>query len=209
LGEKLACTGVLLVGGESRRMGRNKAFLEIEGQTLLERSLQVLDRVCAEVFISCRENTMYQDFGFKTIPDLIKGQGPMAGLYAALQQANYEYMFIVACDMPFLNAEAITCLHGFCEDYDIILPSVSGKVHTLHAYYHKRILPFIERDLKANKLSINRAIFGGSLNELNKRVIAIEKEIVDPRMQNIFIKSLVNVNTPQEWESMVEKVKTK
>ena len=202
---KLACTGVLLVGGESRRMGTNKAFLKIEGQTLLERNLQVLDKVCAEVFISCRESTMYQDYGFKTIPDLIKGQGPMAGLYAALQQAKYDYMFIAACDMPFLNAEAIICLHGFCEDYDIVLPSVSGKIHTLHAFYHKRILPFIEMDLKANMLSINRAIFGGSLNELKKRVIAIEKEIVDPRMQSIFIKSVANVNTPQEWESMVEK----
>ena len=192
-----------MVGGESRRMGRNKAFLEIEGQTLIERSLQVLNNTCAEVFISCRENTLYQKYGYRTITDLIKGQGPMAGLYASLQEANYDYMFIVACDMPFLHEAAIRYLYSFCNmDYDIILPSVSGKTHTLHAFYHKRVLPFIEKDLKEEKLSINRAIFSGSLSKLNKRVIEIEKEIVDPQLQNIMKKSLINVNTPQEWENI-------
>ncbi len=201
--QKLACTGVVLAGGESRRMGKNKAFLEMDGKTLLERSLEVLDDVCEEVLISCRDYYMYDHYGFETVPDLIKGQGPMGGLYAVLQQAKYDYLFIVACDMPFLSGKAIKYLYGLREDCDVVLPSVSGKIHTLHAFYHRRIMPFVEKDLKENKLSIVRALFGGSLNYFNKQVIELE-EIPDPQMRHIFAKSLVNVNTPQEWEKMLE-----
>jgi len=200
LEQKINCTGVLLVGGESRRMGKNKAFLEIEGKTLIERNLAVLDSVCAEVLISCREADLYSGYNHKIVTDVIKAKGPLGGLYSVLNQAAYDYVFLAACDMPFINAQAIGYLYNKCQGEDIVLFKLSGRKHTLHAFYHKRILPLVEKKLQDNVLSILDLI-----KECRVKVVDMDEENSDLNIGGLIRKSMINVNTPEEWETMVEK----
>lgn len=200
--KKLEITGILMVGGESRRMGRNKAFLEIDGKPLIERSLEVLSGVCQEVFISSREVTAYTGYGFKVIPDIIKGKGPLGGLYSALQQASYDYLFLAACDMPFLNHQAIDFFYQKIQNDKAVVPDVSGKWHPLHAFYSKRLLPLIQDRIYEDKLCLIDIV-----KECNARIVKLAEESISDQEREIIERSFWNANTPQEWEIIRKKVK--
>lgn len=195
--EKLQLTGVLLTGGESRRMGRNKAFLEIGGKPLLERSLEVLNNVCSEVLISSKETDLYEGYGYKVIPDIIKGKGPLGGLFSVLQQANYEHLFLVACDMPLLNEKAIAYTYRELGEYDAVVPYVLGRSHPLHACYHQRILPLVEEKIQEDKLRLTEL-----LSECRTKIVKLDSGIKDSDERELLEQSFLNVNTPEEWETI-------
>lgn len=201
LKEKLRITGVLLVGGESRRMGKNKALLEIEGKPLIQRNLEVLDSVCSQVLISSREANLYTGYGYEVIPDVVKGKGPLVGLCSALRQADYEHIFLVACDMPLLNQHAIRFIWKRVGDFDAAVPYALGKIHPLHAVYHKRTLPIIEENLQKETLKITQVVYN-----LKTNILRIEDEATDSMEEELILQSLSNVNTPEEWETLLGKV---
>ncbi|ADY56953.1 Molybdopterin-guanine dinucleotide biosynthesis protein A [Syntrophobotulus glycolicus DSM 8271] len=184
---KLQMTGLLLVGGNSSRMGRDKAFLEIRGIPVLKKSLKVLSGVFAEVLISARDGEMYEEFGFKVVKDLFPGKGPLSGIYSGLQASNYNYVFAAACDMPFLSPEAIIKLAGETEDYDLVMPYASGRLHPLHAFYHQRLQGTAFKHLREGRLSLS-ALAG----ESNTKIFRFEE----------YAGSLTNVNTPEEWNEI-------
>lgn len=200
--EKLGITGVLLTGGESRRMGRNKALLEIDGKPLVERSLEVLAGICSEVLISSREADSYTGYGYKVIPDRIKGKGPLGGLYSVLPQAGNEYLFLAACDMPLLNEQAIAYLYRELGDFDAIVPSVLGRIHPLHAYYHRRILPLVEKNIQQEKLRL-----AGLLDACRTKIVKLDEALKDSGHRELLERSFWNVNTPEEWESILHFLK--
>jgi molybdopterin-guanine dinucleotide biosynthesis protein A len=193
----LAITGVLLAGGESRRMGRNKALLEIGGKTLAERTLAVLQKACREVLISSRTEEPFGKYGFKVIPDVYPGSGPLGGLYSVLDKASYDQLFLVACDMPFVNEAAVRFIYDRMDGFDAIVPYAMGKIHPLHAFYHKRITPLVEEKIKNKLLSMAEVLQGCRTKILNLE----DGEIVDREGVQ---RSLINVNTPEEWENYCE-----
>lgn len=199
--EKLKCTGVLLVGGESSRMGMNKALLDIGGKPLYQRSLEVLDRVCSEVLISCREIDLYTGNGFKAIPDLIKGKGPLGGFYSVIRQAGYDHIFMVACDMPFLNGKAIRYVYSELGEYDMVIPSVRGKLQLLHAFYHKRVLPVVEDQIQRNRLSLIDL-----LNTCNAKILPVEEGAMEDSDRKKIELSSLNVNTPEQWNQILTRL---
>lgn len=188
---KLEITGVVLAGGESRRMGRNKALLEIEGRSLLERSLDVLNRVFREVIISSRDSEIYAGLSFPVIEDRVKGRGPLGGLYSVLPAAKYDYVFLAACDMPFLNEEVIRYLYRKVEDYDAVVPQVLDTLHPLHAYYHKRIFDLVEQNIRRERLKIRDI-----LSECRTKYVSFGEE---------YARTFVNLNSPQDWENFRDK----
>ncbi|HHV64570.1 MAG TPA: molybdenum cofactor guanylyltransferase [Peptococcaceae bacterium] len=196
---KLAVTAVLLTGGESRRMGRNKAFLDLGGKTLLERSLEVLNSICQEVVISSRETDLYSGYGYKVIEDKIKGKGPLGGLYSVLTQAEFDELFLVACDMPFLNAQAITCLYQELEEYEVAVPYVLGRLHPLHAFYRRSILPAVEKNLLADKLRFTD-LFGNC----RTKIVRMDELLQGNCAREVIERSFINANTPEEWEWVLE-----
>lgn len=187
---KLAVTGALFVGGESRRMGENKAFLKMGETTLIERSLNVLNGIFETVVISARESEPYERFGYPVITDRIKGKGPLGGLYSILPKAEHDYVFIVACDMPFLEEEGIRSLYGQLGDFDAIVPSTQGRIHPLHAFYHKRILPLVEQSIFEDRLKIVEV-----LGQCRTKIVDME----------INKESFINVNTPNDWDKALHK----
>lgn len=197
--EKFNLSGVLLTGGESRRMGRNKAFLEIGGKPLIERSLEVLNAVCKEVLISSSKDIdLYTGYGYKVIPDIIQEKGPLGGLFSVLQQVSYEQIFLVACDMPLLNEKAIAYTYKELGDYDAVIPYALGRKHPLHACYHQRILPLVEEKIQEDKLRLTDL-----LSVCRTKIVKLDSEIKDRTERELLEQSFMNINTPAEWETVL------
>lgn len=92
---KLEATGILLAGGKSSRMKRNKAFLEYDGKPLAGRAIEVLDAVFSEVLISSNDQELYKRYNFPVIQDELRDQGPLAGLYQGLKAATFKSVFLL------------------------------------------------------------------------------------------------------------------
>lgn len=182
-------TGVVLAGGKSIRMGTNKAVLEVGGRKLIESVVEKLQALFPEVLIIANTPGLYETLGPKVFPDLIPDKGSLGGLYTGLSYASYEQAFFAACDMPFLNPDLIAFMKGEVEGYDVVIPKVQGELHTLHAVYSKRCLPFMKELIEQDKLKIN-AFFP------KVRVKVIEEETIQRFDPHCF--SFFNANTPEE-----------
>lgn len=187
---KLHATGVLLAGGKSSRMKKDKAFLEMDGQPLAERSLKVLKSVFSEVLISTNKPELFARYELPIIQDEVFNRGPLEGLYQGLNAATHDVVFFAACDMPFLEKDLIRFLAKWSVDYDVVVPKLQTGLHPLHAFYHRRCLSAIKNNLKAGRLKIIDFYSACSV-----------KYVDETEMGQFFNLSKVfcNVNTPEEW----------
>lgn len=191
-------TGILLAGGKSSRMGKNKAFLELNGKPLIEWNLERLHSIFQEVLISSNEPGLYECYGEKVVYDRFAEHGPLGGLHACLEKAEHEYAFFAACDMPFLQADLIQFMASLTEGQDIVVPEAAGGLHPLFAIYKRSCLPIIENNLKAGRLKII-----DFYPQCNVRYVR-EKELEpfgDPNWL------LSNINTPKEWANYLLQAK--
>lgn len=123
-------SGLVLAGGQSRRMGRDKAFLEFEGKPLIERVIERVAKVCTRVIIVANDVDAYKQFGVQVIGDVYPGKGSLSGIYSGLQAAQEASALAVACDMPFLNEGLLRYLISLSSQYDVVIPRAadpSGK----------------------------------------------------------------------------------
>lgn len=148
-------TGVLLAGGESRRMGTDKALLEIRGERLLDRTVRLFQDLFPQVILVTNQPLAYLDQPVEIVTDVLPGRGPLGGLYTGLFFASHPYIFCVACDMPYLNAAFIRHLLTLRDAYDVVVPRTPDGLQPLHALYSRRCLPRIEKQLAAEKLKIS------------------------------------------------------
>jgi len=125
-------TGVVLAGGESRRMGTDKAFVEIDGRTMAELVTAVLGVVCDEVLVAGRSDP---PTSVEVIPDPPSmPRGPLAGLVAGIRRAGEGVVFLAAVDQPWLRSETVTRLLDMVEDLPVV-PVVEGTRQTTCAVY--------------------------------------------------------------------------
>ncbi len=128
--------GVILAGGKNTRMGgTDKAFLTVSGQTVFQRTLQVLRGCFPQVIVVSNRPEKYAGFDVQVTTDEFPGQGPLAGMHAGLGVVRFPYAFVVACDMPFLRAEPIAFLISRLADQDAVIPWWDGDIEPLHAIY--------------------------------------------------------------------------
>jgi molybdenum cofactor guanylyltransferase len=185
-------TSIVLAGGESRRMGRDKAFLTLDGVPLIEHVLRVLRGVFPMTIIVTNNPSAYVLYDAVVVTDAVKKQCPLAGIYSGLLSSTDEYNFVAACDMPFLNPELIRYMSGLVNGYDIVVPMTAGNnVEPLHAIYSKKLLPVIEKLLQGDERKV-RGIF----NDARVRYVT-ETEIdrYDPERR-----SFKNLNTLDEYK---------
>lgn len=131
-------SAVILAGGKSSRMGRDKAWLEVDGQPLLARQIQLARELGAtEVFISGRVDTDYAAFGCRVLQDRFTGAGPLAGIARALDAATSPLLLVLAVDLPDMNVECLCRLGAGCTENVGAVSRVSGKIEPLAAFYPK------------------------------------------------------------------------
>jgi molybdopterin-guanine dinucleotide biosynthesis protein A len=187
----LNMTGIVLSGGENRRMGRDKAFLKVAGIPLIEHVLRALKDVFQDIIVVTNTPHLYAAYGVRVVSDAFDKRGPLTGIYSGLLRSADAYGFVVACDMPFLNPRLIAYLAGLAPGHDAVVPAVGGLCEPLHAVYSRDLLPVIEEQIRRERQRIQE-LFGG----LRVRYVP-EEEIdrFDPAR-----KSFKNLNTPQEYE---------
>lgn len=192
--ERLPVTGVVLAGGVSRRMGRNKAFLELAGRPLIAHVLDRLMEVCAEVLIVANDEPLYAGLGVRVVPDVFPGVGVLGGLHAGLQAAQRDLILAVGCDMPFLNPALLRAFVAWAEGYDVVALRQGEQVETLHAAYRRTCLPTMEAVIRAGE---RRVISFFPFVQV-RYVHSAEVKALEPGLR-----SFLNVNTPQEWEEVI------
>lgn len=187
-------TGIVLAGGASQRMGRDKALLELDGVPLIGVVVERMAQVCAEVLVVAGDVRPYAGLGVRLVEDRFRGVGVLGGLHAGLEAASHELALAVGCDMPFLNLDLLRAFAGWAEGFDVaVLRSGDGEqVEPLHAAYRRTCLPAMEATIRAGR----RRIISFFPHVRVRYVTSAEVASFDPDLR-----SFRNVNTPEEWEA--------
>jgi molybdopterin-guanine dinucleotide biosynthesis protein A len=184
-------TGVLLAGGKSRRMGQDKRLLSVGQATLYARSLSVLRGVFERVVVVIAQDSPLIASEEPVLRDLIPECGSLGGLYTGLKQAGTEWVFAVACDMPFLDPGTIRHFVDFKHEGDVVMARLRSGFQPMHALYHRNCLPIMEGLIQAKDFKIHRL---ADHPALRVRVVTPEElRPLDPQAR-----SFINVNTPDD-----------
>lgn len=187
-------TGIILAGGKNARMGKKKSFLKVENANLIDKILGVYHKIFSEVVIVTNDPLSYTEFsGAVLVTDIYKDKGALGGIYTGLFFASYNYSFIAACDMPFLNIDFICYLIEQADKYDIVVPKLSEGFQPLHAIYSKNCLPVIKRHLLVDKLKIT-----AFYKEM--RLLNIPEEKIKPFNKDGRL--FLNINTPEDLKKV-------
>src|SRR6266540_1117046 len=155
---------VILAGGISSRMGCNKALLPVGGVPSIQRLTHLLLPLTDQVFISANDPAPYAFLGLPVIPDIHAGQGPLAGLHAAMVRCDRPIMLLLACDLPCVKEPLLRKLIAEIDEQDAVIPMTSdSRVHPLCAVYRRTCFPLIERNLIEGKNKMTDVFQANSL----------------------------------------------
>jgi len=187
------CTAIILAGGDSQRMGSDKANLLLGEQTLLQRVIATMQQVFPHVIVSVRQPRPEID-----LPQVcddqsgegIQGAGPLAGLAAGLGHIATPWAFVVACDMPFVEPGMVELLAGYRSDFQAVVPVVQGHPQPLAAFYAGSCLGTLRAHLAGGGRNSLRAV----LEQLQVHYVD-ESELLkaDPALRSFF-----DLDTPQD-----------
>lgn len=189
----------VLAGGQSRRMGQDKALLDFLGEPLLNRVLRRIRHLTDDLFLVTPPRPGYEQFGTPLVPDLLPECGPLGGILTALQTARYPYCLILSCDLPFVNPQLLAAMLAWPRPYDVLVPvrnQATGQggeqtLETLHAIYSKRCIEPISRRLTAGERKIVSFF---------PEVSVVQIPEADLRRYDPKLLSFVNANTPEAYQ---------
>lgn len=189
----MKAAAIILSGGKSSRMGKNKALLKLNEKTTIERMVDILKIYFDDIILVTNDMESYQFLGVKMVSDHYPGKGPLAGFHAGLMASDYDVNFITACDMPFISGELASTLVNMIDHHDALVPVINGKMQTLCAVFQKKSVAKIEECIENGRLPIKHL-----LEHLNVLYVT-EKELqaysnID--MERVFF----NMNHPHEYE---------
>jgi len=193
-------TAVILAGGKSTRMKSNKALLPYSGELFIERIHRQLSALFPEVILVTNTPDLYRFLPCTMVPDEFPGLGSLAGIHAGLKHSKTEHIFVVACDMPYLNSELMRQMISKAQEADVVIPESDGGFEPLHAVYSKNCLPGMEEALKGGKIKIVDCLDWNKVTVLTREQISA----VDPEFQ-----SFKNINTPEEYFRFREEMQEK
>jgi molybdopterin-guanine dinucleotide biosynthesis protein A len=187
----MGVTGIILAGGRSSRMGREKALLEAEGETLTERAIKTLSPLCSKIVISTNSAELFSSFNLNTVPDFTINLGPLAGIASALEQSETESNIVIAVDMPGITTLFLAYLLECFPGYNGVVPvSDKGVIQPLCGVYSSSLLPSIKELLKSNRLA------AAAITDLH----GILKVHALPETPGYTKELFANLNTPDELE---------
>jgi len=141
-------TGIILAGGKSSRMGKDKGLMLLNGKPLVEYAVEILDPLVSELLISSN-NGEYASAGRILVNDEVRGIGPMGGIYSCLEKSTNEINLVLSCDMPFMHPELFGYLLDYMEDNLVVLPSKDGIYpEPMCGIYRKEVLPLMEEYIR-------------------------------------------------------------
>lgn len=189
-----ATSAVVLAGGASRRMGRDKRMLpwgtDADGRprTLLQSVVDTLASITDDVIVVANDQPGVERA--RVVPDAIPGSGSLGGILSGIEAARHERVFVAAADMPFVNVALVRNLLGRLEVHDAVVPIIGGRPEPLHAVYGPAVAIAARRQIARGQLKIALAFEGLDV----VRVPEAELREFDPELR-----SFRNVNTPEDF----------
>lgn len=165
-------TGILLAGGMSKRMGKDKGLVKIGNRFLYQYPLKVLEALCDEILIStCKDLTIPETH--TTVCDEIDGVGPIGGIYTCLKRSSNDLAIVLSYDLPLINTGLLTFLLRECEAYDIVLPALQeNRPEPLCGIYRKNVANILGDMIEKRRYAVH-----GALPFVRNRIILIEKQM--------------------------------
>ena len=190
---RLMLTVSIQAGGQSTRMGEDKALKPFLGRPLIERVIERLKPIADEVIVTTNRPEDYEFLGLRLVPDLKPGRGALGGLYTALASASGDIVAVVACDMPFASAMLFETARRLMveEEADVVIAETSEGMEPLHALYRREgCVPAIEAAIAADQWKVI-----SWFPQVKVRVLAPEEiKAIDPSGICFW-----NLNTPEEF----------
>lgn len=205
--ERYPVSAVVLAGGDSRRMGIEKAFLKMSGgETIIETILTKLAGLSEEIILVTNRPQRYEGLGVKLVTDIYPGKGSLGGMYTGLYTMSHSHGLVVACDMPFLKPPLLRYMLVMAPEYDVVVPQAvpwgglkvvkEGEetareylLHPLHAVYAQRCLEPMKDLLESGDLRIISFYPRVRVRYVEEREI----DIFDAEHLSFF-----NINTPAD-----------
>jgi len=151
-------TGVILAGGKSSRMGRDKALMEFDGKRMIDRTVELLRQHVREILVIGDPEKHTAEHA-TTIPDEQPGKGPLGGIITALKRARYVRLLVLACDLPAINDHLLVTLKKELDaGFDAVIPTHKGLTEPLAAAYHKHCIEAFEKNLRDDVLKMSDAL---------------------------------------------------
>ncbi|MFZ3123149.1 MAG: molybdenum cofactor guanylyltransferase [Thermodesulfovibrionales bacterium] len=219
----MAMTGTILAGGENRRIPLLKGHIEINGKKIIDSSVNLMRNLFGRAVISTNTPELYFYCGVPMIGDIISQRGPLTGIFSVLSNIKDDAIFVVACDMPFLNDQLMKYMverfntelrtqksnpptppfskggrggitRSTQQKWDAVIPVFEGKPQPLFGIYSKNILGIIEKRLNKGLKRLKDL-----LTEINVLYIK-EEEVrqIDPEGR-----SFLNINTMEDYKKIV------
>lgn len=181
---KIMLSAAVLAGGDSKRMGENKAFLQFDGRYLIELIVEKLCHLFTEVMVVTDIGQKMCFLPVRLVEDIYNEgeKNALRGIHAALTATAQQSCFILACDMPFLSPSLIKHMSSFAEGYDLVVPRLDGHYQPLFSFYHKKCIPVIHKALEQKHYKISPLY-----DRLNIKVIdEIAVQTHDPKRRSFF-----------------------
>jgi molybdopterin-guanine dinucleotide biosynthesis protein A len=192
---------IVLSGGKSSRMGRNKALLPIEGKAMIQRIFDSLGEEFSDRILVTNRPEEYAPLlpdDVKIVSDVYPGSGPLSGIHAGLLASAAEYNVVAACDMPFVSRHVAELLVKKSQGFDAVVPRFNRMRQPLFAVYHKSVAGEIEGILEGNDFRVNNL-----WKKLNTLWLEEDDLSTIPEIERAFL----NINNPEEYEALGARVK--
>jgi molybdopterin-guanine dinucleotide biosynthesis protein A len=182
-------TAIILAGGKSSRMGQDKGLMLLNGKYFVQHVIDAVSSLASDIIIVSNQSE-YEVLGYRVEKDIIKENGPLAGIYTGLVYSQHNINIVLSCDVPLISTKMLEfLLNHNSESYDVTLPSFQNKIHYLIGVYHKRCAEPFMHELRKGQLRVKTAL---------------EKVIVNIVNTNHFhAGEFLNINTPQEFQNLI------
>jgi molybdopterin-guanine dinucleotide biosynthesis protein A len=192
--------GIILSGGENRRMGREKAFLTLKGRMFLWMIIEALTPLFEDLILVTRQPDRYAGFPVRTVRDLFQERGPLTGIISGLSASRDPKNFCVGCDMPLIKTSLVQYMMNMAGGSHALIPVIKDptapgavRIEPLHGIYDKTSLPIMERNLRGGRRSLHAMV-----RYLNVRYLPAEEVArFDPDLS-----SFRNINTREEYQAL-------
>ena len=191
--QRIKVSGIVLAGGMSRRLGRNKAIEPFKGEPLISRVIRRLSEVTDEIVVVANNRSRAKELPVfdpvRVVIDSFAEGGSLGGIYTGLKHSRNDWAAVVACDMPFVNVSLFEHMLGMCSSVDVVVPVLKGYPEPTHALYSRTCLSEIEKRLRIGELKITKFFDEVRVAYIDQNVI----QTLDPRLI-----SFINVNTQDD-----------
>ncbi|MCP4123602.1 MAG: molybdenum cofactor guanylyltransferase [Bacteroidetes bacterium] len=188
-------TGVILAGGQAKRMGgKDKALISVDGERIIDRLISTIKQVTSDIIIISNSE---EDYGtnLPVFKDIYLRKGPIGGIHSALAHASSENCLVLGCDMPYISFELINYIVQHSKDVDVVVPMHDGTIEPLCAMYNMSIFDEVEDHIRTDRLKLQ-----GLLADLDTKFIEINSNLTFYN-RNLF----ANINTPGDLKNTLEK----